>query len=325
MFTISREIRIPINPRDPPEVTPIEQAARDGNFTELKRLYEEEKCELISQVIVAAAEHGHLDCLQYAHRQGCKWDVLVLTKSAYNGHLHCLQYALENGCNPLIPTIVIALAANGGQLECLKYLREEKHFSWDSETPRNAAAAGRLECLKYAHENGCEWNEQTCEVAAAMGHLECLKYAYEHGCPFSVNTAKFASDQGELECLKYVYEHGGEMNKQVIQFAAKKGRYHCLEYALQVGCEYDIKDVLSAFNNNFGKDWFKLDFQQYSFLRNLLFPHVDTDVMNANMNAELYEVCKAQRDEIELQIKYAYQECDQLPINVIEFILIKYI
>jgi hypothetical protein len=41
----------------------------------------------------------------------------------------------------------------------------------------NAAEGGNLECLKYAHEIGCQWGDKkVCEFAAAGGHLECLVY-----------------------------------------------------------------------------------------------------------------------------------------------------
>ena len=45
-----------------------------------------------------AAENGHLDCLKYAHENGCEWNVWTTLKAAYNGHLDCLRYAIENGC-----------------------------------------------------------------------------------------------------------------------------------------------------------------------------------------------------------------------------------
>jgi hypothetical protein len=45
-----------------------------------------------------AAEGGHLECLQYAHQQGCPWDVRTCTNAKRGGHLKCLQYAHEQGC-----------------------------------------------------------------------------------------------------------------------------------------------------------------------------------------------------------------------------------
>jgi hypothetical protein len=304
----------------------LKLAVENGDLAELKRLHEQEGAELSREVLVLAAEHGHLDCLRYIRESGCRWNALVLANSAYNGHLECLRYALENGCDPLLPTMITTSAANSGQLDCLKYLREEKQFEWDYQTTAAAAGKGSLECLKYAHENGCNWDETTCQLAASSGHLECLKYAHEHGCPFGNHSDRRAAQQGMLKCLQYIYESGGHKSKDVVKLAATNGRFKCLKYALEVGCEYDVKDdVLSVFNKNLNEDGFSLNFDKHSYLRKLLFPHIDTELMNDNMNTKLNKVCKAKRDEIELQRQYAYAECSfQLSSQVTQFILIPF-
>jgi len=102
-----------------------------------------------------AASNGHLECLKYAHENGCPWDKRTCDNTARYGHLDCLEYAHERGC------------------------------PWDEVTCEEAAKYGHLECLKYARENGCPWDEKTCMNAAEYGHLECLKYACAHGCPGS--------------------------------------------------------------------------------------------------------------------------------------------
>jgi len=40
----------------------------------------------------------HLECLKYAHENGCEWDAGVTLKASSNGHFECLKYAHENGC-----------------------------------------------------------------------------------------------------------------------------------------------------------------------------------------------------------------------------------
>ncbi len=45
-----------------------------------------------------AAEYGHLDCLRYAHENGCRWNSNTCMFAAENGHFDCLRYAHENGC-----------------------------------------------------------------------------------------------------------------------------------------------------------------------------------------------------------------------------------
>lgn len=44
------------------------------------------------------AKNGHLECLKYAHENGCPWSYETTKYAAENGHLDCLIYALENKC-----------------------------------------------------------------------------------------------------------------------------------------------------------------------------------------------------------------------------------
>ena len=46
----------------------------------------------------AAAENGHLSCLQYLREQGCPWDEKASEAAADYGNLHCLDYLTEQGC-----------------------------------------------------------------------------------------------------------------------------------------------------------------------------------------------------------------------------------
>jgi len=47
---------------------------------------------------VNAAIYGNLNCLKYAHENGCPWNENTCCSAAENGHLECLKYAHENGC-----------------------------------------------------------------------------------------------------------------------------------------------------------------------------------------------------------------------------------
>ena len=47
----------------------------------------------------SAALNGHLNCLKYAHENGCSWDKWTCHWAAERGHLDCLKYLHENGCS----------------------------------------------------------------------------------------------------------------------------------------------------------------------------------------------------------------------------------
>ena len=45
-----------------------------------------------------AVKNGHLNCLKYAHENGCPWDKETCYWAAKYGRLNTLKYAYENGC-----------------------------------------------------------------------------------------------------------------------------------------------------------------------------------------------------------------------------------
>ena len=118
--------------------------------------------------------------LKWARKNRYQWDGWSCLWMVVNGRLDCLIYAHENGCK-LFDVIACSLAASNGHLGCLRYLHENDCF-WDSDTCRKAADNGHLDCLRYAHENGCKWDKYTCNCAASNKHLDCLRYAHSRGC-----------------------------------------------------------------------------------------------------------------------------------------------
>ena len=48
--------------------------------------------------VLLLQKNGHLDCLKYAHENGCSWDIETCANATYGCCLDCLKYAHENGC-----------------------------------------------------------------------------------------------------------------------------------------------------------------------------------------------------------------------------------
>jgi len=72
-----------------------------------------------------AAGGGHLEVLQWARAQGCRWDVDTCALAAMSGHLEVLQWARARGC------------------------------PWDERTCAAAAGNGHPEVLQWARAQGC--------------------------------------------------------------------------------------------------------------------------------------------------------------------------
>ena len=43
-----------------------------------------------------AAQYGYIKCLNYAHDNGCPWDVDVFDKAEENENIDCMKYYIEN-------------------------------------------------------------------------------------------------------------------------------------------------------------------------------------------------------------------------------------
>ena len=125
------------------------------------------------------AGHGVLSGLVWAHEQGYPWDHETTSASAKGGHLDCLRYAHENGC---AWGWVCEYACESGYVDCLRYAHESgcPLSGWESYM---AALEGNMGCLVYAHEHGFPLDARTSRAALMSGNVDCLRYVQEHGCP----------------------------------------------------------------------------------------------------------------------------------------------
>lgn len=181
-----------------------------------------------------AAAGGSLPCLVFVRRRD---ESSVREDASYaaaaRGHLHVLQNLAEHG-GPWCEDVVAA-AAEGGSLACVKFLRERVGAPWDEWTTYQAAAGGDVELLRYAHERGCPWHEETCCVAAENGHVDALRYAHEHGAPWDETTPSAAARRGHLAALRYAREQGCPWDENVAAWSAQAGHLDVLKWAADHG------------------------------------------------------------------------------------------
>ena len=98
-------------------------------------------------------------------------------------------------------------AARLGNLELLRWLREEKKFDWDNMTINEAAHHGHLHIVRHCVEQKCPITKLACAFAAKNGHLDILKYLHEKNAPWDSWTCAFARENNHLECLLYALDN----------------------------------------------------------------------------------------------------------------------
>jgi hypothetical protein len=154
------------------------------------------------------AQGGSIELVEWAHKtKKCRKNKQTAEYAARFGHLDLLKHLRKEKWK--IGPETVKEAARGGQVKCMRYLRDEVGIrEWDHYTIAVAARMGHLEAIQYAFEHGAPITRVACEWAAERGHLNCLKFLHEQGCPWDFQTLKKARARGHMECYNYAKEHG---------------------------------------------------------------------------------------------------------------------
>ena len=154
------------------------------------------------------AETNKLELLKWAREEKkCEWDYRTINRAAKQDNLEMVKYCVANECP--IDASACANAALHGDLEVLKYLREEAEAPWDSRTANCAAIHGHLHILEYLVERKYdEYNVFACECAAKFGKLGCLKYLHETvKAPWNSGAVRDAHKNDHPDCLQYLLDN----------------------------------------------------------------------------------------------------------------------
>ena len=154
------------------------------------------------------AQTNKLELLKWAREEKkCKWSSHTIYAAAGQGNLEMVKYCVANECP--IDEDACASAAENGDLEVLKYLREEVKAPWDWATAEWAAGNGHLHILEYLVERKYdEYDEDACMGAVKNGHLDCLKYLHETAkAPWHAEAVYYAHEKNHPECLQYLLDN----------------------------------------------------------------------------------------------------------------------
>jgi hypothetical protein len=111
--------------------------------------------------------------ISWMREHGVKMHLNLNDYAAERGDIETLNWSVDNF--PLT-TNACAMAAKGGNLECLKILRS-KRCPWNIRTCILAAEYGHLDVLKWARENKCPWNKNVLSIAFKNEHSHVVEWA----------------------------------------------------------------------------------------------------------------------------------------------------
>jgi hypothetical protein len=191
----------------------ISPCAKNGSLEVLVWLYKE-GYPITPEFMYKACSAGHVHLLNWMIAEipelRAPSDIVRYTcydQATKGGHVEVLKWCFETFgfANSACQKHLCAVAANSGQLETLKYLRNSG-ATWDSSTCAHAALSGNLKILKWARENHCPWDDNTCIYAAAGDFPEVLDWAIQKGCTWSSNEIlRTATDNGSVSILNWAY------------------------------------------------------------------------------------------------------------------------
>ncbi len=274
---------------------PVGLAASYGNLSMLTWFIEQGRPYNKLQVITAAASGGNLDILQYCiglldnglDIAELRTNSDVCIKAAEHGHLELLQWAKSKGCYWPAASMFPAAAKFGNddinewllKLQCP--FEEERSFM-------NACKRGYFEFVKFARANGSKvWNTgiNFCiqDQAALRGDLGTILWAREQCVQADDNwlleaLITTATSRGHIHILEWLRNEYlkrplqrcfiSDCNKTVLQTAAENGHLHILDWGLSNGLKCDWNLISVSFFRAVNKAyfpvliWFQTNFPQ---------------------------------------------------------------
>ena len=194
----------------------VNYAALQGSVEILRWLMEEKRCELNEDTGLWAGQGGSVDILKHVRGKGYEFDRWACKGAAQGGQLEALKFL--RGLDPPCPwnEDTCAAAAEGGHLDVLKFARgQDPPCPWDEGTCAFAALGGHLDVLKFlrAQDPPCPWTDWTCSVVARGGHLDVLKWARSQDppCPWSRSKCRRrASQSGHQHVVDWIDQQEDE-------------------------------------------------------------------------------------------------------------------
>jgi len=215
-------------------------ATKHGNLQFLKMLFEEFRINDYmwgtQEAGMAAAEHGHLECLKYLRTRRLQLTVNVYLTACVHAQLECLKYLTEEK-NSWVDEAA-RYCARTGNFEVIKYAMDHYPYDLSEEAPtvfNQVAEAGHLECLKRMYAVP-EWVTPD-SAQAVKGHLPIIEFAMTQ--PQRKNLMVImavAAEYGHLHIVEYLYKQGCELHEVHIECAALGGHLHIIQYLHELDC-----------------------------------------------------------------------------------------
>ena len=224
----------------------------------IKKMYN-----MLDSLLIGAIEGGHLHIIKYLFESRIYVYPLLENESilCYNrfivkaielDDLNILKYFESNPPNNELEYNLncVMRSLENNSLECLKYLKEVKKISWDTNYYLQKLDINKMnKTLKYAIENGFECDNRLYKTIISENRLDLFKLYHENLNTSNINSFLLDKNLCEnivkdylfdrIEMLKYSIENGALLNERVGDVAYINKNFKCLKYILSIGYKWD--------------------------------------------------------------------------------------
>jgi len=192
-----------------------------------------------SDLCAFAAKEGEIEVLEWLVKEGCPLFDTAREAAIEANHLKVLKWLITHGCPGTIK-IDYSLAVRYSRHEIFKWLVEQK-FRWDEGLPISAALIGNLDVLKWLREEGCPWDDERVVLTAVKhSQFEVLRWATQIGCswpeidPWLV--VKWTYSENDIKVLQWIHDEG-HLNRtnELITAAIARENLTVLRWCIKIG------------------------------------------------------------------------------------------
>jgi hypothetical protein len=138
----------------------------------------------------------------------------ITCTAASNGGVKCENWVQRSALGLQHETDVMAIAASAGHTAVCEYLRS-LGCAWNDAACDRAAERGQFDTLRWLREHGCPWYVSTvCINAACYGSTDILDYVVQQGevldADVLAGTLMFADICNQQQVVKWLRGHGAQ-------------------------------------------------------------------------------------------------------------------
>lgn len=222
------------------------EAGASGNFRVAEYIYALNPFST-NDLCTGGAVCGHLDIVKYGYHNGGRLNTNFVCTS-----IPIFEWLIDNN-HIVIDTVVSAMIASTGNLECLQYVHSRGVLILDENVFVNAFNSGNIEMMKWLYDCHCPVPIQTIDFEHTLwsdDRVDGLKLLLEWGNNLNTSNPISQARCGNLKMLKYFYANGCKLNIHVMNAAARSGHLHVVAWCRSEGCDWDTSTCAATVRFN---------------------------------------------------------------------------